>query len=210
MGLAEVEFFDLHGRKVFVSPHDVDIRHADSPGDLCCLVNRNLRVSPCACPSALPLGPVLCWRGKGGCSSLASLGLCPGAPGSSPSLLRWLEGSWLGWPGDGCHGKEGWALLPSNPPPTGSSQPRGPVGSSCVCVGGVNFGDFCKSLWVPLGRKAAQGPGGRPSPAWQRHKSWLGTKQSCLWGACRKARELLRLQCWLVHLRSLGKPVRWA
>ncbi|XP_066496415.1 katanin-interacting protein isoform X2 [Tiliqua scincoides] len=45
VGLTEVEFFDLQHRKVFVSPHDVDIRHADSPGDLCCLVNRNLHVS---------------------------------------------------------------------------------------------------------------------------------------------------------------------
>ncbi|XP_054849304.1 katanin-interacting protein isoform X2 [Eublepharis macularius] len=45
VGLTEVEFFDLHNGKVFVSPHDVDIRHADSPRDLCCLVNRDLHVS---------------------------------------------------------------------------------------------------------------------------------------------------------------------
>ncbi|XP_060116845.1 katanin-interacting protein [Heteronotia binoei] len=59
VGLAEVEFFDLHCRKVFVSPHDVDIRHADSPGDLCCLVNRNLRAgkdpSSWTCPFQPPV-----------------------------------------------------------------------------------------------------------------------------------------------------------
>nr|XP_025041173.1 protein KIAA0556 homolog [Pelodiscus sinensis] len=42
VGLTEVEFFDLHDVRMFVSPHDVDIRNADSPGDLCCLVNRSL------------------------------------------------------------------------------------------------------------------------------------------------------------------------
>ncbi|XP_067407303.1 katanin-interacting protein isoform X2 [Emydura macquarii macquarii] len=42
VGLTEVEFFDLHTVKMFVSPHDVDIRNTDSPGDLCCLVNRSL------------------------------------------------------------------------------------------------------------------------------------------------------------------------
>ncbi|XP_042293815.1 katanin-interacting protein isoform X2 [Sceloporus undulatus] len=48
VGLTEVEFFDLHNGKLFVSPHDVDIRHADSPGDLSCLVNRSLMASgPC-------------------------------------------------------------------------------------------------------------------------------------------------------------------
>ncbi|XP_074867041.1 katanin-interacting protein isoform X2 [Carettochelys insculpta] len=42
VGLTAVEFFDLHDVRMFVSPHDVDIRNSDSPGDLCCLVNRNL------------------------------------------------------------------------------------------------------------------------------------------------------------------------
>ncbi|XP_044836392.1 katanin-interacting protein isoform X6 [Mauremys mutica] len=42
VGLTEVEFFDLHAVRMFVSPHDVDIRNADSPGDLSCLVNRTL------------------------------------------------------------------------------------------------------------------------------------------------------------------------
>ncbi|XP_074138876.1 katanin-interacting protein isoform X2 [Sminthopsis crassicaudata] len=42
VGLTEVEFFDLNDEKVFVSPHDVDIRNTDKPGDLSCLVNRNI------------------------------------------------------------------------------------------------------------------------------------------------------------------------
>ncbi|NWU60456.1 K0556 protein, partial [Pterocles burchelli] len=45
VGLSEVEFFDLHNEKIFVSPHDVDIRNADNPGDLCCLVNKNLNIT---------------------------------------------------------------------------------------------------------------------------------------------------------------------
>ncbi|XP_031451055.1 protein KIAA0556 homolog isoform X1 [Phasianus colchicus] len=45
IGLREVEFFDLYNKKIFVSPHDVDIRNADYPGDLCCLVNKNLNTT---------------------------------------------------------------------------------------------------------------------------------------------------------------------
>ncbi|NXI66559.1 K0556 protein, partial [Anseranas semipalmata] len=45
VGLREVEFFDLCNEKIFVSPHDVDIRNADFPGDLCCLVNKNLNTT---------------------------------------------------------------------------------------------------------------------------------------------------------------------
>lgn len=45
VGLTEVEFFDLNNRKLYVSPHDVDIRNTDMPGDLGHLVNRNLAVS---------------------------------------------------------------------------------------------------------------------------------------------------------------------
>ncbi|KFQ70940.1 Uncharacterized protein KIAA0556, partial [Phaethon lepturus] len=45
VGLSEVEFFDLCNEKIFVSPHDVDIRNADNPGDLCCLINRNLNTT---------------------------------------------------------------------------------------------------------------------------------------------------------------------
>ncbi|XP_025963491.2 katanin-interacting protein isoform X2 [Dromaius novaehollandiae] len=42
VGLREVEFFDLCNDKIFVSPHDVDIRNTDYPGDLCHLVNKKL------------------------------------------------------------------------------------------------------------------------------------------------------------------------
>uniref|UniRef100_A0A8C3JNX2 KIAA0556 n=1 Tax=Calidris pygmaea TaxID=425635 RepID=A0A8C3JNX2_9CHAR len=45
VGLSEVEFFDLCNEKIFVSPHDVDIRNADNPGNLCCLVNKNLNTT---------------------------------------------------------------------------------------------------------------------------------------------------------------------
>ncbi|XP_021267772.1 protein KIAA0556 homolog isoform X2 [Numida meleagris] len=45
IGLRKVEFFDLYNKKIFVSPHDVDIRNADYPGDLCCLVNKNLNTA---------------------------------------------------------------------------------------------------------------------------------------------------------------------
>lgn len=41
VGLTEVEFFDLNNTKLYVSPHDVDIRNTDTPGDLGQLVNRN-------------------------------------------------------------------------------------------------------------------------------------------------------------------------
>ncbi|XP_058013290.1 katanin-interacting protein isoform X3 [Ahaetulla prasina] len=44
VGLTEVEFFDLNFERMFVSPHDVDIRHADPPGELSCLVNRSTNV----------------------------------------------------------------------------------------------------------------------------------------------------------------------
>lgn len=44
VGLRQVEFFDLYNKKIFVSPHDVDIRNADNRGDLCCLVNKTLNV----------------------------------------------------------------------------------------------------------------------------------------------------------------------
>ncbi|XP_062443965.1 katanin-interacting protein isoform X2 [Rhea pennata] len=42
VGLREVEFFNLCNDKIFVSPHDVDIRNTDYPGDLSCLVNKKL------------------------------------------------------------------------------------------------------------------------------------------------------------------------
>ncbi|NWH67216.1 K0556 protein, partial [Geococcyx californianus] len=45
VGLNEVEFFDLCDKKIFVSPHDVDIRNADNPGDLSCLINKDLNTT---------------------------------------------------------------------------------------------------------------------------------------------------------------------
>ncbi|KAG9477132.1 hypothetical protein GDO78_002501, partial [Eleutherodactylus coqui] len=39
VGLTEVQFFNLKDQKIYVSPHDVDIRNANFPGDLHCLVN---------------------------------------------------------------------------------------------------------------------------------------------------------------------------
>ncbi|XP_023414639.2 katanin-interacting protein isoform X7 [Loxodonta africana] len=42
VGLTEVEFFDLNNTKLYVSPRDVDIQNASTPGELGHLVNRNL------------------------------------------------------------------------------------------------------------------------------------------------------------------------
>ncbi|KAJ8399898.1 hypothetical protein AAFF_G00406280 [Aldrovandia affinis] len=39
VGLTEMQFFCLRNRKVYVSPHDLDIRNADHPGNLGALVN---------------------------------------------------------------------------------------------------------------------------------------------------------------------------
>ncbi|XP_063468861.1 katanin-interacting protein isoform X12 [Symphalangus syndactylus] len=59
VGLTEVEFFDLNDTKLYVSPHDVDIRNTAMPGELGRLVNRNLAgkkdSSPWTCPFHPPL-----------------------------------------------------------------------------------------------------------------------------------------------------------
>ncbi|XP_077841776.1 katanin-interacting protein isoform X5 [Macaca mulatta] len=59
VGLTEVEFFDLNDTKLYVSPHDVDIRNTATPGELGRLVNRNLAdekdSSPWTCPFRPPL-----------------------------------------------------------------------------------------------------------------------------------------------------------
>ncbi|XP_023048706.1 protein KIAA0556 homolog isoform X7 [Piliocolobus tephrosceles] len=59
VGLTEVEFFDLNDTKLYVSPHDVDIRNTATPGELGRLVNRNLAdkkdSSPWTCPFRRPL-----------------------------------------------------------------------------------------------------------------------------------------------------------
>ncbi|NP_001088144.1 protein KATNIP homolog [Xenopus laevis] len=39
IGLTEIQFFDLKNEEIYVSPHDVDIRNVDVPGDPTCLVN---------------------------------------------------------------------------------------------------------------------------------------------------------------------------
>ncbi|XP_039588617.1 katanin-interacting protein [Passer montanus] len=57
VGLSQVEFFDLHNKRIFVSPHDVDIRNADNPGDLCCLVNNNLNLPKESCLWMCPFHP---------------------------------------------------------------------------------------------------------------------------------------------------------
>uniref|UniRef100_A0A8C2YE48 Katanin interacting protein n=1 Tax=Coturnix japonica TaxID=93934 RepID=A0A8C2YE48_COTJA len=57
IGLREVEFFDLYNKKIFVSPHDVDVRNADYPGDLCCLVNKNLHTRKECVPWMCPFHP---------------------------------------------------------------------------------------------------------------------------------------------------------
>ncbi|NXK65617.1 K0556 protein, partial [Sylvietta virens] len=57
VGLSQVEFFDLHNQRIFVSPHDVDIRNADNPGDLCCLVNKNLNLPKESCLWMCPFHP---------------------------------------------------------------------------------------------------------------------------------------------------------
>ncbi|NXH96364.1 K0556 protein, partial [Pachycephala philippinensis] len=57
VGLSQVEFFDLHNERIFVSPHDVDIRNADNAGDLCCLVNKNLNLPKESCLWMCPFHP---------------------------------------------------------------------------------------------------------------------------------------------------------
>ncbi|NWW36863.1 K0556 protein, partial [Panurus biarmicus] len=57
VGLSQVEFFDSHNERIFVSPHDVDIRNADNPGDLCCLVNKNLNLPKESCLWMCPFHP---------------------------------------------------------------------------------------------------------------------------------------------------------
>lgn len=45
VGLTEVQFFCLRNKKLYVSPHDLDIRNADYPGNLAALVNGKAKVS---------------------------------------------------------------------------------------------------------------------------------------------------------------------
>lgn len=47
VGLTELQFFCLRNKKLYVSPHDLDIRNADYPGNLGALVNGKVKVSHC-------------------------------------------------------------------------------------------------------------------------------------------------------------------
>ncbi|XP_063286306.1 katanin-interacting protein [Pelobates fuscus] len=59
VGLTEVQFFDVSNQQIYVSPHDVDIRNADNPGELSCLVNgKTQTVKECSmwmCPFHPPV-----------------------------------------------------------------------------------------------------------------------------------------------------------
>lgn len=50
VGLTELQFLCLRNKKLYVSPHDIDIRNADYPGNLGALVNGKVKVSPCSLP----------------------------------------------------------------------------------------------------------------------------------------------------------------
>ncbi|KAK5601205.1 hypothetical protein CRENBAI_002762 [Crenichthys baileyi] len=45
VGLTELQFFCLRNKKLFVSPHDIDIRNADFPGNLGALVNGKVKTT---------------------------------------------------------------------------------------------------------------------------------------------------------------------
>ncbi len=45
VGLTEVQFFCPQNHKLYVSPHDLDIRNTDQPGNLAALVNGKTKVS---------------------------------------------------------------------------------------------------------------------------------------------------------------------
>ncbi|XP_039990940.1 katanin-interacting protein isoform X1 [Xiphias gladius] len=45
VGLTELQFFCLRNKKVYVSPHDLDIRNADYPGNLGALVNGKVKTT---------------------------------------------------------------------------------------------------------------------------------------------------------------------
>ncbi|CAB1337902.1 unnamed protein product, partial [Coregonus sp. 'balchen'] len=59
VGLTEMQFFGPGNRKLYVSPHDLDIRNADSPGNLGALVNGKAKTTKerhmWTCPFHLPV-----------------------------------------------------------------------------------------------------------------------------------------------------------
>lgn len=50
VGLTELQFFCHKNKKLYVSPHDLDIRNTDYPGNLGALVNGKTKVSFCSLP----------------------------------------------------------------------------------------------------------------------------------------------------------------
>ncbi|KAM4524710.1 katanin-interacting protein isoform 1-T1 [Odontesthes bonariensis] len=59
VGLTELQFFCLRNKKLYVSPHDLDIRNADYPGNLGALVNGKVKTTKernmWTCPSHPPI-----------------------------------------------------------------------------------------------------------------------------------------------------------
>lgn len=53
VGLTELQFFCHRNKKLYVSPHDLDIRNVDYPGNLGALVNGKVKVSFCCLSSSL-------------------------------------------------------------------------------------------------------------------------------------------------------------
>ena len=45
VGLTELQFFCLRNKRLYMSPHDLDIRNADYPGNLGALVNGKTKVT---------------------------------------------------------------------------------------------------------------------------------------------------------------------
>uniref|UniRef100_A0A673Y8P3 Protein KIAA0556-like n=1 Tax=Salmo trutta TaxID=8032 RepID=A0A673Y8P3_SALTR len=55
VGLTEMQFFGPGNRKLYVSPHDLDIRNADYPGNFRVLVNGKAKCHMWTCPFHLPV-----------------------------------------------------------------------------------------------------------------------------------------------------------
>lgn len=63
VGLTELQFFCLRNKKLYVSPHDLDIRNADYPGNLAALVNGKAKVShspPSSSSHRFPIVSLMC------------------------------------------------------------------------------------------------------------------------------------------------------
>uniref|UniRef100_A0A7N5ZXL6 KATNIP domain-containing protein n=1 Tax=Anabas testudineus TaxID=64144 RepID=A0A7N5ZXL6_ANATE len=55
VGLTELQFFCLRNKKLYVSPHDLDIRNTDYPGNLGALVNGKMKRHMWTCPFHPPI-----------------------------------------------------------------------------------------------------------------------------------------------------------